>query len=262
MNNPDFISFAGLLVLLTFVTGVIWGGWRIHARSRKHNDEQPSAPWPVELSRALFPVILVVLLLRSFVVEPFRIPSGSMIPTLMVGDFILVNKYAYGLQLPVIHTEILPLGKPERGDVVVFRFPKRPEIDFIKRIVGLPGDTVTYRDKQIYVDGKPVPRTRLGVYAGEDAARMPYSIKFREDLGGVKHAILHIPRRPSQPARQFKVPPGHYFVMGDNRDNSDDSRSWGYVPKENLVGKAFLIWMSWDTNSFRPVFSRFGQLIQ
>src|SRR5699024_2740872 len=181
MNDPNFISFAGLLVLATIVTGVIWGGWRIHTRKRKQADGSIPAPWPVELSRALFPVVLVVLLLRSFVVEPFRIPSGSMIPTLMVGDFILVNKFCYGLRLPVIHTKVLSVGKPQRGDVVVFRFPKKPQIDFIKRVVGLPGDSITYENKHIYVNGKQVPRTRLGVYTGEDASRMPYSIKYREN---------------------------------------------------------------------------------
>jgi signal peptidase I len=184
-----------------------------------------------------------------------------MIPTLMIGDFILVNKFAYGLRLPVVHTKIVPTGEPERGDVVVFRFPLKPKIDFIKRIIGLPGDVIEYRDKQVFVNGKRVPQTKLGVYTGENAAQMLYSISYREHLGDVTHKILKIPRRPSEAAMRFKVPEGHYFVMGDNRDNSDDSRSWGFVPEQNLVGRAVLIWMSWNSAAGHPALGRFGKMI-
>jgi len=261
MNEVNIVSFAGFLVLATVVTGLVWAGWAVLARSRKGEGEKAERPWLVELARSLFPVVLAVLLLRSFVVEPFRIPSGSMIPTLQVGDFILVDKFAYGLRLPVVHTKILSTGEPHRGDVVVFRFPVNPKIDFIKRIVGLPGDVIEYKNKQIYVNGKPVPQKKLGVYTGEDSAEMPYSVEYKEDLGGVKHDILKIPARPGQPPQRFKVPPHHYFVMGDNRDNSDDSRTWGFVPEKNLVGKAVLIWFSWDTQAGKPAFGRFGKLI-
>jgi signal peptidase I len=260
MNNPDFVSFAGLLVLLTLLTGLIWAGWALFAHRGHGEDVTLKQPWLVGLARSLFPVVLIVLLLRSFVVEPFRIPSGSMIPTLQVGDFILVNKFAYGLRLPVINTRILSTGKPKRGDVVVFRFPRNPHVDFIKRIIGLPGDTIRYENKQIYINGKPVPRKKLGVYTGEDASLMPYSVQYKENLRGVKHDILHIPARPSQPPQRYKVPKGEYFVMGDNRDNSDDSRSWGFVPTQNLVGKAMVIWMSWDTRAGGPAFGRIGKV--
>jgi len=261
MHNADIVSFAGILSLATLVTGLLWALWAVYARLRGGRDRRNDRPWLIELARSLFPVVLAVLLLRSFVVEPFRIPSGSMTPTLQVGDFILVNKFAYGLRLPVIHTRILSTGKPKRGDVVVFRWPVKPKIDFIKRIIGLPGDKIEYKNKQLYVNGKRVPEKELGIYTGEYSSKMPYSVEYKENLNGVRHDILHIPGRPAHAPEHFKVPPGHYFVMGDNRDNSDDSRYWGFVPTKDLVGKAILIWFSWNSNKDEPAFGRIGKTI-
>lgn len=218
-------------------------------------------PWYVEYSKSFFPVLLIVLVLRSFVVEPFRIPSGSMMPTLLVGDFILVNKFAYGLRLPVLTTKVVEMGEPERGDVVVFRFPRNPAEDYIKRVVGLPGDRIAYYNKVVYVNGKPMEQTPLGTYHGVGSGSVMDGAEIREEqLEDVRHQILVRPGRLNVEG-EYVVPPGHYFVMGDNRDNSNDSRFWGYVPEENLVGKAFLIWLNWDIKGglFDP--SRIGDRI-
>lgn len=271
MTDINF-NFAAVLVILTVLTGAIWAVDAIffapaRAGSAAARDKDKEAergrrtPALVEFARSFFPVILIVLLLRSFVVEPFRIPSGSMIPTLDVGDFILVNKFAYGLRLPVIHTKILDVGEPERGDVTVFRFPLDPGKDFIKRIVGLPGDVVEYRDKQIFINGEPMPLKYLGPFDGHGSAVNVEAQLYREVLGEHEHElILHSPPETGRDLR-FRVPPDSYFVMGDNRDNSDDSRYWGFVPERNLVGKAFLIWMSWDGVHGRPSFGRIGNVI-
>ncbi|MGH8480885.1 MAG: signal peptidase I, partial [Nevskiaceae bacterium] len=203
--------------------------------------------------RSFFPVILLVLLLRSFLAEPFRIPSGSMRPTLLEGDFILVNKYTYGLRDPVFNLKFLGLGAPQRGDVVVFRYPLDPTKDFIKRVIGLPGDRVAYRNKQLTVNGEAMPQSADGVYTA--GGPIPVLYRFEEEIGPVQHRILVNPARPAEDF-EFEVPEGHYFMMGDNRDGSDDSRRWGTVPERNLVGKAFFIWMSW------PNLSRVGDRIE
>jgi len=206
-------------------------------------------------------VILAVLLLRSFLVEPFRIPSGSMMPTLLVGDFILVNKYAYGIRLPVLNTKVADLGSPERGDVVVFRFPKDPSIDYIKRVVGVPGDRVEYRNKTLYINGEQVAQIPAGSYIGSGSGlSMSGADVRREALGEVEHDILVVPNMRGVPA-DVVVPDDHYFVMGDNRDNSNDSRYWGFVPDENLVGKAFMIWMNWDSAAGGVAWNRIGNSI-
>jgi len=217
-------------------------------------------PWWLDWTAGLFPVILVVFLLRSFLFEPFKIPSGSMIPTLTIGDLILVNKYHYGVRLPVLNRKIVENHEPQRGDVVVFRYPVEPTVDYIKRVVGVPGDEVAYLNKQLTINGKPVPTQPLPEYYDEDAMR--YAQQSTEKLGSVEHRILTDKDRPGFviPMPQFqqfrdncrysaegvvcKVPPGHYFMMGDNRDNSQDSRFWGFVPDENIVGKAFFVWMN------------------
>jgi len=228
-------------------------------------------PVVVEYARSFFPVILAVLLLRSFLVEPFRIPSGSMMPTLLVGDFILVNKFAYGLRLPVLYTKFLDIGNPERGDVVVFRFPKDPSTDYIKRLVGIPGDRIEYRNKTLVVNGQPIPQVPDGRYVGvgSGAGQTGYLVA-EEDITGRGHAILVNPMAPDLPPGcrvlangPITVPPGHYFAMGDNRDNSNDSRCWGLVPDENLVGKAFAIWMHWDgqRTGFPVDWERLGMLV-
>jgi signal peptidase I len=215
-------------------------------------------PWWLDWTAGLFPVILAVFLLRSFLVEPFKIPSGSMIPTLHVGDLILVNKFHYGVRLPVVNAKVVPNNDPKRGDVMVFRYPVDPRVDYIKRVIGLPGDEVSYLNKRLTINGQPVPTEALPEYYDEES--LQYAQQFKERLGEAEHRILiDKDRTPflGNPAFPFsnacrysiegvtcKVPPGHYFVMGDNRDNSQDSRYWGFVPDENIVGKAFFVWMN------------------
>jgi signal peptidase I len=229
-------------------------------------------PVVVEYARSFFPVILAVLVLRSFIVEPFRIPSGSMMPTLLVGDFILVNKFSYGLRWPVLNTKFVELGEPKRGDVAVFRFPQNESIDYIKRIVAVPGDEVAYRGKLLYVNGEPATQIPLPPYIGEGAGRgHTGAVRAMENLESTEHEILINPRAPDLPpgcgvlARgPITVPEDAYFVMGDNRDNSNDSRCWGFVPEGNLVGKAFAIWMHWDgrRDGFPIAFGRLGDIIR
>jgi signal peptidase I len=261
-------NFPAFLVLATFVTGAIWLVDAVLFAPRRRRLAGAGAgaggtfgiagparePVVVEYARSFFPVILAVLLLRSFLVEPFRIPSGSMMPTLLVGDFILVNKFAYGLRLPVLDTKFIEVGSPARGDVAVFRFPREPSTDYIKRLVGIPGDRIEYRNKTLFVNGQPMPQTPTGHYVGvgSGAGQTGY-LTAEEDLTGRDHAILINPMAPDFPPGcrvlaygPITVPQGHYFAMGDNRDNSNDSRCWGLVPDQNLVGKAFAIWMHWD----------------
>ena len=234
---------------------------RKEAQLAEIHQREGREPWWVEYSKSFFPVILLVFLLRSFLVEPFKIPSGSMIPTLQVGDFILVNKFTYGIRLPVINLKVLDVTSPQRGDVMVFRYPDNPSVDYIKRIVGVPGDVVAYRNKRLSVNGEPVPTVPQADYAYPPEGGLDFVLtkRFRETLGSHAHDILNHPNTPPiQPGvREFpyrnnceynlsgfacQVPPGHYFMMGDNRDSSSDSRYWGFVPERNIVGKAFMIW--------------------
>jgi signal peptidase I len=224
-------------------------------------EEKLRQPWWLEYTASFFPVILVVFVVRSFVVEPFKIPSGSMVPTLLVGDFILVNKYDYGIRLPILNTKVTDGHPLQRGDIVVFRYPKDESVDYIKRVIGLPGDVVSYQDKKLTINGKPVPETPLPDYFDDE--RIGYAKQFDEDLDGRKNRILNNPAVPPfiVGAEDFpyrdncqydargvtcKVPPGNYFMMGDNRDNSADSRYWGFVPDKNIVGRAFFIWMNFS----------------
>ena len=276
-------DFSAILSLLVFVSGLIWAcdtlafaprrmraalaAGQAQAGSDPQSSsvaspalqvETPPLPWPADYARAFFPIFLLVLLLRSFVVEPFRIPSGSMIPTLLIGDFILVNKFDYGIRLPVINRKVIELGQPKRGDVVVFRYPLDPSTPFIKRIVGLPGDTVRYADKILSINDQRVASISEGTYVGvRSAASNTGAMMFKEHLGDVDHDII-VMQGAGSPDGEFKVPVGHYFVMGDNRDNSRDSRYWGYVPDQNLVGRAFFIWMNWDSG---PDLKRIGTII-
>jgi len=285
-------NFALLLFLLSVVTGAYWLAERFHflpARQAaaaalvaqqaarraeltklgiaKVDDDVGEArerllmqPWWLDWTAGLFPVIVGVFVLRSFLFEPFKIPSGSMVPTLLVGDLILVNKFEYGVRLPVLNKKIIANQDPARGDVVVFRYPPDPRLDYIKRVVGVPGDEIVYQNQKLTLNGKPVPMQSLGEFYDEDSLR--YAPQFSEKLGDKDHRILVDPKRSSffgseSPKFPFaencrysaegltcKVPPGHYFVMGDNRDNSQDSRFWGFVPDENLVGRAFFVWMN------------------
>lgn len=254
------MDFALIMLLILVATGTIWALDRLllaEGRERRAKalsqagkaEEATRArrePAYVEYARAFFPVILIVFLIRSFMVEPFRIPSGSMLPSLHIGDFILVNKYTYGVRLPVINAKIADSGQPKRGEVMVFRFPGNPSINYIKRVVGIPGDHILYKDKKLYINGAPMDQSDGRPYffdSGSDARGE--ALRLVENLDGVKHDILTT-NRQDMPLPEIVVPQGQYFVMGDNRDHSNDSRYWGFVPDQNLVGKAFLIWFSWD----------------
>lgn len=251
------MNFALILLVLTVVTGILYAVDVLKFRNlRAKNAKEPI--W-VEWGASFFPVILVVFVLRSFLFEPFKIPSGSMIPTLLVGDFILVNKFTYGIRLPVINKKIIDLNSPQRGDVMVFRYPEDPSLDYIKRVVGVPGDTVAYQNKRLSINGQPVETTRIADYLHPE--RLYYSEQYVARMGDVEYRYLNdsdapafIPDAARFPYRDnctynaagvvCKVPEGHYFVMGDNRDNSRDSRFWGFVPEQNIVGKAFFVWLN------------------
>ena len=255
-------DFSFFLVVATLVTGVIWGAYLLYLKYTDQQFEEVKEPLLVEYARSFFPIVLIVLLLRSFLVEPFRIPSGSMMPTLLIGDFILVNKFSYGIRLPVLNNKIIAIGEPERGDIIVFRFPKNPSVDYIKRVIGLPGDRIAYYNKKVYVNGKPAKQISLGRYQGiGQGSDMTGTEHLLEDLQGVEHNIL-ISRGLPTVKGEFVVPEGQYFVMGDNRDNSNDSRYWGTVPEANLVGKAFFIWMSWDWQHKGVGFDRIGTILK
>mgnify|MGYP001375881422 FL=1 len=252
------LDFETLLVAFTLITGIIWGWDKLRSR-RGEAPVGDDVPWWLDLSRSLFPVILAVLVIRSFVVEPFRIPSGSMVPTLLTGDFIVVNKFSYGIRLPVTHTKIIDVSEPERGDVVVFRYPLDENQDYIKRVIGLPGDLIEYRAKRLYVNGEAIEQQPVGPY--RDAGAEPDSMEHLETLDGAEHRMLVNTESPSRDFR-YRVPENTYFMMGDNRDRSSDSRFWGPVPESHLVGKAFMIWMSWDSENFGINFGRIGDVIR
>ncbi len=262
------MDFELILVLATGATGVIWlvdalfFAPRRRAAAGGDASRQPPDPTVVDYARSFFPVLLVVLVLRSFVAEPFRIPSESMLPTLQVGDFILVSKYSYDVRLPVTGTRILETSPPERGDVAVFHYPVDPSINYIKRIVGLPGDEVAYYDQQLFVNGEPVPAQEIGPY--EVPGGQPIGgemIRYAEMLNDHEHAIVVNPGRPSLEG-EFQVPEGAYFAIGDNRNYSNDSRRWGYVPQDHLVGKARMIWMHWNWQEDGLDWSRIGTSIR
>jgi len=272
-------NFPALLVAATLFTGLAWAldalAWAPRRRRKAASLVSGGAgedsgqvvatlkePTWIEYCKSFFPVILAVLLLRSFLVEPFRIPSGSMMPTLLVGDFILVNKFTYGIRLPVLDYKIIEVDTPERGDVVVFRYPKDPSVDYIKRVVGIPGDRIAYFNKILYINGEPAAQVPAGVYVGKGSGvSMSGASDRMEQLGDVRHHVLVMPRTPGMEG-EYVVKEGEYFAMGDNRDNSNDSRYWGPVPEENLVGKAFRVWMNWDSANGGIEWDRIGMRIQ
>lgn len=251
------MNFALILFVLLVVTGVLYAIDVLKFRKQRAKDAKE--PFWVEWGAGFFPVILIVFVLRSFLFEPFKIPSGSMIPTLLVGDFILVNKFIYGIRLPVINKKIISISEPQRGDVMVFRYPEDPSLDYIKRVVGIPGDVVAYQNKRLSINGQEIPTQKVGDYLHSE--RLYYSERYLEKLGSVEHQMLndtdapaYIPDPGRFPYREnctynasgviCKVPAGHYFMVGDNRDNSRDGRFWGFVPEENIVGKAFFVWLN------------------
>ncbi|HXE76974.1 MAG TPA: signal peptidase I [Rhodanobacter sp.] len=295
-------DFSAILLALTVLFGLVWAFDRLVLyRRRKARLQAAGAdyrdPIPVDWARSLFPVVLVVLLLRSFIAEPFRIPSGSMMPTLDIGDFILVNKFSYGLRLPAFNDKFVSIGEPKRGDVVVFRFPGYlcevdghlvrsgdmtcsnpatpvPRQNWIKRVIGLPGDQVEVHGSDLVINGVPVRADELGLFTGNRQRPVDRTMLdmgatlWTEHLGHVDHAIARMPdyTQPKSIPNEFvpsKVPPNCYLVMGDNRNDSLDSRWWGCVPEQDLAGKAFLIWMSWKGLHTGGVdFSRIGKLIR
>lgn len=291
-------NFALILFVLTIVTGVIWffdvfllgkkrratadraladfdarnakltvEGIRLQENGRAELEARLlKQPVWIEYSGSFFPVIALVFFLRSFLYEPFKIPSGSMLPTLFIGDLILVNKFTYGIRLPIINKKIIGVSEPQRGDVMVFKYPENPSLDFIKRVVGVPGDTVVYKNKRLVINGIEVAYENMRDFLHE-GTNLTYSMQFNENLTGARHTILNDEEKPAfvrnyRPFPEFpnrelcnydelgfscKVPAGHYFMMGDNRDNSEDSRYWGFVPDQNIVGKAFFIWMNFSS---------------
>jgi signal peptidase I len=257
------MDFALIMFVLLLITGAIWLLDRFSLAAKRGSGV--TEPWWVEYAKSFFPDILVVFFIRSFLIEPFKIPSGSMIPTLHVGDFILVNKFTYGIRLPIIDKKIIQLNNPQRGDVMVFRYPENPSLDYIKRVVGLPGDIVEYRNKVLTINGVVQPQQADGEYNYVEAGlNFVHTEKRIETLGNHKHALLINPEMPTvrlNSVAEFggrenctydtdlvrcKVPQGEYFMMGDNRDNSRDSRYWGFVPDSEIVGKAFFIWMNFS----------------
>lgn len=250
------MNFALILVILSAFTGFIYLLDILYWQKKRKKNQSPSKI--IELSRSFFPVFFIVLLLRSFLFEPFRIPSGSLEPTLLVGDFLAVNKFAYGFRLPVIEKQIIPVKQPKTGEIAVFRWPPKPSYDYIKRVIGIPGDHVVYHNKILTINGKEMKQKFVEYTTDESSGRAV--AKYKENLNGIQHHIFIRPEVESVDL-DLTVPPGNYFMMGDNRDDSADSRFFGFVPESYLRGKAFLIWMSWNSKTDMVRWTRLGSLI-
>lgn len=257
------MNFTLILFTLVVVSGIIYAidvlWWAPKRLAKGKAQEKP--PMLIDYSRSFFPVLLLVLLLRSFLFEPFRIPSGSLEPTLLIGDFVLVNKFYYGLRWPVWNKKFVSVYKPQIGDIMVFRWPPDDRYDYIKRVVGVPGDHVVYKNKTLTINGKVAKQTDQGLAIESDNQGNTWKVEKRlEDLNGIKHSIYV---RPEVPAENFDVvvPKGYYFMMGDNRDDSSDSRYWGFVSEKNIVGKAQMVWMSWNGQTDSIRWSRIGKII-
>jgi len=251
------MNFTLLLVLLSALSGfIVLLDKLIWAKQRGANQKEPKT---VEHARAYFPVLLAVLALRSFIIEPFRIPSGSLEPTLNVGDFVAVSKFSYGIRLPLLEKKIIDIGKPKVGQIAVFRWPPDPSFDYIKRVIGVPGDVISYHDKKLSINGQPAQQTFLE-YTIDESSEQAVA-RYQENLNGTIHNIYI---NPNDPAIDFDitVPKGAYFMMGDNRDDSADSRFWGFVPENNLRGRAFLVWMSWNGKKDNVRWKNIGHVIR
>jgi signal peptidase I len=255
--NFELILFYAIVITgLIYFIDVLWLAPR---RKKNHVEKMPIL---IDYARSFFPILIIVFLLRSFLFEPFRIPTGSLEPTLLKGDFILVNKYHYGLRLPILHNKIMTNGQPQRGDIMVFRWPPNTSYDFIKRVIGIPGDQISYINKELYVNGEKIPQSFYQETQATDGQGESWSVMEKnEDLLGVKHHIYIDKRKWSHDFNNIEVPKGMYFVMGDNRDDSADSRFWGFVPEQNIVGKAVLVWMSWNSEDHMLRFRRMGKMI-
>ena len=252
------IDFPLILVSAVLITGAIWLLdiiWLAPTRKKRSGDESSQEPALVEYAKSFFSVLFIVLVLRSFLYEPFQIPSGSMLPTLQIGDFILVNKYHYGLRLPVLGTKVISINEPERGDVMVFKFPENHKINYIKRVIGLPGDRIKYQNKQLFINDEPMAQALVA----QLPPASPRIQLLQEQLGEVNHSIYKN-MAPAFDSGEWVVPEGHYFMMGDNRDNSNDSRYWGFVPDQLVVGRAVLVWMHWDKFWSLPSFAHVGSI--
>ncbi|MBS0358258.1 MAG: signal peptidase I [Proteobacteria bacterium] len=248
-------DFHFVLLVATLITGAIWGLYRLRSIRSGEKIATSSMPKLVEYSRSFFPVLFIVLLIRSFFLQIFVVPTGSLEPTIQPVEFILLNMYTYGLRLPVFHKKILSIHEPKRGDIVQFYWPVNSKKLFIKRLIGLPGDHISYVNKVLTVNGKLIKQTDLETVEDTYGESV---LKKEENLLGVKHFIYLIPRASTHDFHELVVPKGHYFVMGDNRDLSDDSRYWGFVPEENLVGKGMMVLFSWDRMSHSVRWDRLG----
>ncbi len=256
MNVPMNYDFPFYLTLLVIITGVLTLIDKLFFE-KKRMLTRKKMPWYFDYARSFFPALLLVWIIRSFIVQPYRVPTGSLEPTVMPGDFILVKQYSYGVRLPVSQTKLFGKGEPKRGDIALFYYPEDTSTRFVKRVIGLPGDHVVYKNKILTLNGKEMSQTEIGPDLNEDPGMLPQPVmKMREDLDGVSHYIFIDKEKTNGPEVDVTVPANHYFMMGDNRDNSADSRYWGFVPEEYLIGQAFAVWMSWDSNNTRVRWNR------